>query len=289
MPKELVLEFRRQGEVQHRQQAIAIASDAGSRRCPTELGRVVTDDMANDENVVDAEARRNVLEGESGESRRSIEVGSETEGVAPLVPWGLGGLVREMDDPDPTVEAGFLNNLGNVMNAKGEYEEGERIFRRAAAIYESDWHRWRGLHATDVFANPLFSKLPHLLVSPGKGLLVYTPHAAVALVAGLFYLGLFPQDRWLFFIAFTPYLAFVTYKMTGKDGQYFWFVAAFVSMMIIAAGPGSSRPTVRLARTWRRSTRRSNDSKPHSDLDASASTLFTAQPSPTPSLSSSSA
>ena len=25
-----------------------------------------------------------------------------------------------------------------------------------------------------------------------------------------------------------PYLAFVTYKMTGKNGQYFWFLAAFV-------------------------------------------------------------
>lgn len=62
----------------------------------------------------------------------------------------------------------------------------------------------------------------------------------LAFVAGLFYLGLYPQDRWLFFLAFTPYLAFVTFKMTGKGGQYFWFVAAFVSMMIITAGPGSS-------------------------------------------------
>jgi len=62
----------------------------------------------------------------------------------------------------------------------------------------------------------------------------------LAFVAGLFYLGLFPQDRWLFLISFTPYLAFVTYKMTGKDGQYFWFVAGFVAMMITTAGPGSS-------------------------------------------------
>ncbi|MCP4342788.1 MAG: hypothetical protein GY799_28880 [Desulfobulbaceae bacterium] len=62
----------------------------------------------------------------------------------------------------------------------------------------------------------------------------------LALVAGFFFLGLFPQDRWLFFISFTPYLAFVSYKMTGKNGQYFWFVAAFVSMMIITAGTGGS-------------------------------------------------
>jgi len=62
----------------------------------------------------------------------------------------------------------------------------------------------------------------------------------LAFVVGLFYLGLFPQDRWLFLLSFSPYLAFVTYKMTGKNGQYFWFVAAFVSMMITTAGPGSS-------------------------------------------------
>ena len=61
----------------------------------------------------------------------------------------------------------------------------------------------------------------------------------LAFVAGLFFLGLFPQDRWLFFISISPYLAFVSYKMTGKNGQYFWFVAAFVSMMITTAGPSS--------------------------------------------------
>jgi hypothetical protein len=62
----------------------------------------------------------------------------------------------------------------------------------------------------------------------------------LAFVVGLFYLGMFPQDRWLFLIAFTPYLAFVTYKVTGKQGQYFWFVAGFVTMMIVTAGPVGS-------------------------------------------------
>lgn len=62
----------------------------------------------------------------------------------------------------------------------------------------------------------------------------------LAFVSGLFYLGLFPQDRWLFLVAFTPYLALVTYKMTGKGRQYFWFCAGFVSMMIVSAGAGSS-------------------------------------------------
>ena len=43
----------------------------------------------------------------------------------------------------------------------------------------------------------------------------------MAFCAGLFFLALFPQERWYIFLAFTPYLAFVTYRMTGKDGQYF--------------------------------------------------------------------
>ena len=59
----------------------------------------------------------------------------------------------------------------------------------------------------------------------------------LAFLASLFFLGLFPQQRWPFLLSFTVYLAFVTYKMTGKDGQYFWFCAAFVAMMITTAGP----------------------------------------------------
>mgnify|MGYP003639306465 CR=1 FL=1 len=61
-----------------------------------------------------------------------------------------------------------------------------------------------------------------------------------AFVAGLFFLGLFPQDRWLFLLSFTPYLFFVAYMVQGRSGPYFWFVAGFVTMMIITAGPGSS-------------------------------------------------
>jgi len=60
----------------------------------------------------------------------------------------------------------------------------------------------------------------------------------LAFVASLFVLGLFTQQRWAFLLAFSLYLAFVTYKMTGRNGQYFWFCAAFVAMMIATAGPG---------------------------------------------------
>jgi uncharacterized membrane protein YccC len=84
-----------------------------------------------------------------------------------------------------------------------------------------------------------FISLPTAGQSLNKGVL-RMGGTLLAFVAGLFYLGLFPQDRWLFLISFTPYLAFVTYKVTGKNGQYFWYVAGFVTMMITTAGPGSS-------------------------------------------------
>lgn len=62
----------------------------------------------------------------------------------------------------------------------------------------------------------------------------------VAFVMGLFFIGLFPQDRWLFWLSLSPFLAFVTYKVQGKGGQYFWFVLGFVTLMITTSGSGTS-------------------------------------------------
>lgn len=81
--------------------------------------------------------------------------------------------------------------------------------------------------------------LPTAGQSLNKGLL-RMGGTLLAWVIGLFYLGVFPQDRWLFLLSFSPMLFFLTYKMTGKDGQYFWFVAAFVSMMIIQQLPNGA-------------------------------------------------
>ena len=83
-----------------------------------------------------------------------------------------------------------------------------------------------------------FISLPTAGQSLNKGML-RIGGTLLAFAAGLFYLGLFPQDRWLLLLAFTPYLAFITYKVTGKNGQSFWFVAGFVAMMILTAGPTS--------------------------------------------------
>ena len=62
----------------------------------------------------------------------------------------------------------------------------------------------------------------------------------IAFVAGLFFLGLYPQSRWLFFLALTPFLAFIAYKTAGSKDQYFWFVIGFVTLMICTAGSGTS-------------------------------------------------
>lgn len=50
------------------------------------------------------------------------------------------------------------------------------------AIFQSEWHAWRGLNQGNAFDHPLGQGLLDVLVSPNKGLLVYTPWAAFALV-----------------------------------------------------------------------------------------------------------
>jgi uncharacterized membrane protein YccC len=60
--------------------------------------------------------------------------------------------------------------------------------------------------------------------------------AAVALTL----LALFPQDRWLLMMALSVYLAVCTYMLTGKTRQYFWFVSAFVCVIIIVTAGHSA-------------------------------------------------
>lgn len=70
--------------------------------------------------------------------------------------------------------------------------------------------------------------------SLGKGVL-RAKGTFLALLAGLFFIALFPQDRWLMLLSLSIFLFFVAYKMTGKQGQYTWFVTGFVTLMIVTA------------------------------------------------------
>ncbi len=56
----------------------------------------------------------------------------------------------------------------------------------------------------------------------------------------LFFLGLFPQDRWLFILSVSLYLGFATYMMTGTMHSYFWKMTILVCLIVAEAGPSSS-------------------------------------------------
>ena len=63
----------------------------------------------------------------------------------------------------------------------------------------------------------------------------------VGLGAALTFLALFSQDRWLFMVTVSLYVGFCTYMLTGKKLVYFWFVSAFVCMLITIAGGANSQ------------------------------------------------
>jgi uncharacterized membrane protein YccC len=63
----------------------------------------------------------------------------------------------------------------------------------------------------------------------------------VGLTAALTFLALFSQDRWLFMVVVSMYVGFCTYMLTGKKLVYFWFVSAFVCMLIAIAGGADSQ------------------------------------------------
>jgi len=63
----------------------------------------------------------------------------------------------------------------------------------------------------------------------------------VALAAAFTFLALFSQDRWLFLVSVSLYVGFCTYMVAGKKRVYFWFVSAFVCLLISIAGGADSQ------------------------------------------------
>jgi uncharacterized membrane protein YccC len=63
----------------------------------------------------------------------------------------------------------------------------------------------------------------------------------VAGTAALTFIALFPQDRWSMMACLSLYVGICVYMFAGNRYPYFWFVSAFVAMIIIAdaAPPGS--------------------------------------------------
>ena len=101
--------------------------------------------------------------------------------------------------------------------------------------------KWAG------FAVALIS-LPMAGQSLNKGALRMTGTLA-AVVAALMFSGLFPQDRWWLLTCLSLYLAVCVYMLTGKKDQYFWFVGAFVTLVIMVNTGGTSEGTFSIAMT----------------------------------------
>ena len=69
----------------------------------------------------------------------------------------------------------------------------------------------------------------------------------VAGVVALSLSALFPQERWLMVLSLSLYVGFCTYRMMGSRRPYFWFVSAFVCIVILVdAAPAESLRTFQI-------------------------------------------
>lgn len=62
----------------------------------------------------------------------------------------------------------------------------------------------------------------------------------MALVVALGLAAWFPQQRWGMMLALTPWIGLCSYKIAGNRRQYFWFVSAFVVIIVMIKAGGSS-------------------------------------------------
>ena len=69
----------------------------------------------------------------------------------------------------------------------------------------------------------------------------------VGAIVALTLIGLFAQQRWLFILFLSLWLALCTYMNAGNRHQYFWFVAGFVAVIIAADGGPSAEGAFSIA------------------------------------------
>ena len=68
-----------------------------------------------------------------------------------------------------------------------------------------------------------------------------------AVVVAFVIIGLFAQDRWLFILFFSLWIALCTYMMEGAKDQYFWHVAGFACGIICMDGGANSENAFQIA------------------------------------------
>jgi uncharacterized membrane protein YccC len=99
-----------------------------------------------------------------------------------------------------------------------------------------------GLALRFSWMSPTWAAIAVAFISqPGEGQSLYKGlmralGTFVAFFTSLLLLSLFPQDRWMLLIATSPVMGYFAYKMRGEH-EYLWFVAGFVTPMIMMAGP----------------------------------------------------
>jgi uncharacterized membrane protein YccC len=69
----------------------------------------------------------------------------------------------------------------------------------------------------------------------------------LAIVVSLAIIGLFAQDRWLFILFLSLWIALCTYMMEGAKHQYLWHVAGFVCAIICMDGGANSENAFQIA------------------------------------------
>lgn len=67
------------------------------------------------------------------------------------------------------------------------------------AIYQSKWHAWRGLNSSNTYKHALITGLADILISPSRGLFIYSPFLVPAYLATIFFLvrSRYPLQRYL--------------------------------------------------------------------------------------------
>jgi uncharacterized membrane protein YccC len=69
----------------------------------------------------------------------------------------------------------------------------------------------------------------------------------LGMIVSLVIIGLFAQDRWLFVLFLSLWIALCTYMMGGARHQYFWHVAGFVCAIICMDGGANSENAFQIA------------------------------------------
>jgi hypothetical protein len=124
-------------------------------------------------------------------------------------------------------------NLSTYGNISGGYD----------AIYQSPIHAWRGLNSTNSYTNPLLKGFADTLISPNRGLLIYSPFLIPAFIA-MSYLFFRPQyalQRYcvLWFVAMCIILAKNTLWWGGATFGPRYFSEACVALALLTGGAWS--------------------------------------------------